>query len=155
MTDQQPALTEPPEGYRPWLADLKDRIHAAQQRAALAVNTELLRLYWQIGRDILERQRRQGWGAKVIDRLSRDLREAFPELKGFSVRSLKYMRSFAEAWPEEEFVQRVAAQIPWGHNMVLLDRLATREERFAYAKEAAQHAWSRSVPGGAHQGPHS
>ena len=145
MSDKVPALDDPPEGYADWLANLKGRIHAAQQRAALAVNTELLLLYWRIGRDILERQAEQGWGAKVIDRLSRDLREAFPAMKGFSPRSLKYMRSFAEAWREEEFVQQVAAQIPWGHNMVLLDRVKTSPERVAYARAALEHGWSRNV----------
>lgn len=145
MNDKVPALTDPPEGYADWLADLKVRIHAAQQRAAMAVNTELLRLYWRIGHDILVRQAEQGWGAKVVDRVAHDLREAFPDMKGFSPRSLKYMRSFAEAWPDEEFVQQVAAQIPWGHNMVLLDRVKTPAERLAYARAALEHGWSRNV----------
>ncbi len=111
------SLTPPPEGYADWLADLKGRIHTAQQRATLAVNRELVLLYWQIGRDILARQAEQGWGAKVIERLAHDLRAAFPEMKGFSPRNLKYMRAFAEAWPDMEFVQQAAAQLPsffWG-----------------------------------------
>lgn len=87
MTDKVPALTDPPEGYADWLADLKSRIHAAQQRAALVVNTGLLRLYWQIGRDIIDRQAEQGWGSKVVERLAHDLREAFPDLGGFSGRT--------------------------------------------------------------------
>ena len=107
-----------------WLAELKGRIHTAQQRVALAVNRELVLLYWQLGQDILARQAAQGWGAKVIDRLAHDLRAAFPDMKGFSPRNLKYMRAFAEAWPDAEFVQEVLAQLPWGHNLVLLDRLA-------------------------------
>lgn len=86
-----------PEGYADWLAELKGRIHSAQQRATLAVNRELVLLYWQIGRDILTRQASQGWGAKVIDRLAHDLRAAFPDMKGFSPRNLKYMRAFSEA----------------------------------------------------------
>lgn len=77
--------------------NLKGRIHSAQQRATLAVNRELVLLYWQIGRDILTRQASQGWGAKVIDRLAHDLRAAFPDMKGFSPRNLKYMRAFSEA----------------------------------------------------------
>lgn len=145
MNDRTPALTDPPSGYAEWLADLKRRISSAQQRAALAVNAELLRLYWQIGRDILDRQAEQGWGTKVVDRLAHDLREAFPEMKGFSPRSLKYMRAFADAWPDEEFVQQVAAQIPWGHNMVLLDRLKTPEDRRAYAAATLEHGWSRNT----------
>lgn len=102
-------------------------------------------LYWQIGRDILARQAEQGWGAKVIERLSQDLRAAFPEMKGFSPRNLKYMRAFAEAWPDEEFVQQAAAQLPWGHNLVLLDRLKTPQERRWYAAKAIEHNWSRNV----------
>jgi predicted nuclease of restriction endonuclease-like (RecB) superfamily len=145
MSDKPVRLTAPPEGYADWLADLKARIHGAQQRAALAVNRELVLLYWQIGRDILARQAEQGWGAKVIERLSQDLRAAFAEMKGFSPRNLKYMRAFAEAWPDEEFVQQAAAQLPWGHNLVLLDRLNTPEERRWYAAKAIEHNWSRNV----------
>src|SRR5215470_19294275 len=95
-------------GYEDFLLDLKARIQAAQVRAALAVNRELVTLYWQIGREILARQQQQGWGAKVIDRLAKDLHAAFPEMKGFSPRNLKYMRAFAEAYPDEPFVQQVA-----------------------------------------------
>ena len=89
MSDLPVSLTPPPEGYVDWLADLKGRIHSAQQRATLAVNRELVRLYWQIGRDILARQADQGWGAKVIERLAHDLGAAFPEMKGLSPRNLK------------------------------------------------------------------
>jgi len=126
MSDKPVRLTAPPEGYADWLADLKGRIHTAQQRATLAVNRELVLLYWQIGRDILARQAEQGWGAKVIERLAHDLRTAFPDMKGFSPRNLKYMRA-AEAWPEAEFVQQAAAQLPCVHNVVLLDRLPDAE----------------------------
>ena len=118
MSDQPISLVPTPEGYADWLLDLKSRIHTAQQRAALAVNRELVLLYWQIGRDILARQASQGWGAKVIERLAHDLRTAFPEMKGFSPRNLKYMRAFAEAWPDDEFVQAVLAQLPWYHQLV-------------------------------------
>ena len=110
-----------PAGYSKLLGDLKQRIQAAQLRASLAVNRELVFLYWQIGRDILARQERESWGAKVIDRLAGDLKAAFPEMKGFSPRNLKYMRAFAEAWPEEAIVQQLVAQIPWGHNVRILD----------------------------------
>ncbi len=134
-----------PEGYADWLADLKGRIHTAQQRATLAVNRELVLLYWQIGRDILARQANQGWGAKVIDRLAHDLRAAFPDMKGFSPRNLKYMRAFAEAWPDAEFVQGVLAQLPWYHQLALLDKLADSESRRWYAVKAIEHNWSRNI----------
>ena len=145
MSDLPVGLTSPPAGYADWLADLKGRIHTAQQRATLAVNRELVLLYWQIGRDILARQAEQGWGAKVIERLALDLRAAFPDMKGFSPRNLKYMRAFAEAWPDGEFVQQAAAQLPWGHNLVLLDRLDTPDERRWYAAKAIEQNWSRNV----------
>lgn len=111
-----------PADYAAWLAELKTRIHAAQQRAALAVNRELVLLYWQIGRDILDRQDREGWGAKVIERLAQDLRNAFPDMKGFSPRNLKYMRAFAEARPDAEFVQGVLAQLRSRHLVTSLRR---------------------------------
>lgn len=120
-------------------------ISSVRQGQTLAVNRELVLLYWQIGRDILDRQAQQGWGAKVIDRLAQDLRSAFPDMKGFSPRNLKYMRAFAEAWPDSEFVQQVAAQLPWGHNAVLLDRLDGPESRRWYAAKAIEHNWSRNV----------
>jgi len=140
-----PALAPTPSGYPQWLGELKDRIRTAQLRASLAVNRELVCLYWQIGRDILVRQTREGWGARVIDRLAHDLQTAFPEMKGFSSRNLSYMRSFAEAWPDAEIVQQVAARLPWFHLCTLLDKLRTQEERVWCLAKAVEHGWSRSV----------
>ncbi|MBE7562461.1 MULTISPECIES: PDDEXK nuclease domain-containing protein [Acidithiobacillus] len=145
MNDHPIALTQPPAGYADWLAELKARIHRAQQRATLAVNRELVLLYWQIGQDILTRQAAQGWGAKVIERLAHDLRNAFPEMKGFSRANLMYMRAFAEAWPDEQIVQQAVGQLPWGHNLVLLTRLKQPEQRLAYAQAAIEQGWSRNV----------
>ena len=145
MKDKPVSLTPSPEGYTDWLVDLKSRIHNAQQHAALAVNRELLQLYWHIGRDILARQAEQGWGAKVIERLAHDLRTAFPEMKGFSRANLMYMRAFAEAWQNEEFVQQAVGQLPWGHNLVLLTRLKDQQQRLAYAQSAIKHGWSRNM----------
>ena len=140
-----PDVAPLPPDYADWLAELKTRIHNAQQRATLAVNRELVLLYWQIGQDILARQARQGWGAKVIERLAQDLRAAFPDMKGFSPRNLKYMRAFAEAWPDAEFVQAVLAQLPWYHHLALLDKLPGAEARCWYAAKAIEHNWSRNV----------
>lgn len=145
MTERPTSLTPPPAGYTDWLADLKNRIHSAQQRAALAVNRELVLLYWQIGRDILERQSREGWGAKVIERLAQDLRTAFPDMKGFSRANLMYMRAFAEAWPDAQIVQQAVGQLPWGHNLVLLSKLKSQPQRLLYAQRAIEHGWSRAI----------
>ncbi|PIG97171.1 PDDEXK nuclease domain-containing protein [Deinococcus sp. UR1] len=134
-----------PDDYAALLGDLKGRIRSAQTRAALAVNRELVLLYWHIGQSILTRQAQEGWGAKVIDQLARDLKAEFPDLKGFSPRNLKYMRAFAAAWPDPEFVQQLAAQLPWFHNVALLDKLKDPAQREWYARAAIQHGWSRNV----------
>ncbi len=145
MSDRPASLTQPPDGYAEWPQELKKRIQTTQQSAALATNREMVMLYWRIGRDILERQAAQGWGAKVIDRLSHDLRVAFPDMKGFSRTNLLYMRSFAEAWPDEGIVQQAVGRLPWGHNVVLLTKLKDREQRLAYAQKTIEHGWSRNV----------
>lgn len=133
MSDKTPTSLIPmPQGYADWLVELKTRIHTAQQRAALAVNRELVRLYWQIGRDILDRQDREGWGSKVIERLAQDLRNTFPEMKGFSRANLLYMRAFADAWPNPEIVQQAVGQLPWGHNLFLLSKLKDPTLRLGY-----------------------
>lgn len=98
--------------YHNFLQALKERIRNAQIRSALAVNRELVTLYWQIGQEILTRQQEQGWGAKVISQLAKDLKAAFPEMKGFSRTNLLYMRLFAEAYPDGQIVQQLAGQIP-------------------------------------------
>ncbi|MDR1186284.1 MAG: PDDEXK nuclease domain-containing protein [Bifidobacteriaceae bacterium] len=135
-----------PTGYAEWIADVKARVRATQYRAARAVNTEVLRLYWSIGRDILERRRNSNWGAKVLDRAAADLRAEFPGMSGFSRTNLHYMSKVAEAWPtEDEFVQRDVEQLPWGHITVLIDRLSTREDRDWYAAQAVANGWKRGL----------
>lgn len=98
--------------YATFVGDLKKKIATARHRAGLSINRELVLLYWTIGRDILDRQEREGWGARIIDRLAGDLGREFPEMTGLSARNLKYMRAFAEAWPDGEFVQQVVALLP-------------------------------------------
>lgn len=137
--------TPPSSAYKALLAELKRRIQEAQVRAGLAVNRELVLLYWSIGREILVRQEREGWGAKVIDSLARDLHQSFPEMKGLSPRNLKYMRALAEAWPDEQIVQQLVAQIPWGHNVRLLDYVKSPVERRWYAEQTIANGWSRNV----------
>ncbi len=131
--------------YAEFLGNLKTQIQQAQIRAISRVNRELVLLYWQIGREILQRQREKGWGAKVIERLSKDLRKEFPEMKGFSRTNLLYMRSFAENYPDEEFVQQVAGQIPWFHNCVILDKIKNTDEREFYIRQTIENGWSRSI----------
>lgn len=142
MTEQLPGL---PAGYSDWLAEMKTRIRETRLRASLSVNAELIGLYWRIGRDILERQERHGWGAKVVDRLAADLRAEFPGMHGFSRANLLYMRAFAEAWPDPEIVQRVVGQLPWGQNIELFTRLKDPATRLWYAQATIEHGWSRPV----------
>jgi predicted nuclease of restriction endonuclease-like (RecB) superfamily len=137
-----------PADYPQFLAEVKARIGAARTRAVLAVNSELITLYWEIGHEILEREQREGWGAKIIDRLAADLRREFPDMTGLSLRNLKYMRAFAQAWPAKSrtsFVQQAVAQLPWGHNIALLTKLKDREIRLWYATQAIENGWSRNV----------
>jgi predicted nuclease of restriction endonuclease-like (RecB) superfamily len=142
MTDQR---FQPTAQYEGLLQELKERIRSAQVQAVLSVNRELVTLYWSIGRDILIRQRNEGWGAKVIDRLSEDLSKAFPEMRGFRSRNLKYMRAFAEAYPDQQFVQQVVAQLPWGHQVRILDTVKDAKQREWYIRQAIQSGWSRNV----------
>jgi predicted nuclease of restriction endonuclease-like (RecB) superfamily len=120
---------ELPAAYAALLAEAKSAIVGARQRALLAVNAEMLQLYWRLGSLMAEQRRAEGWGTKISARLSADLRAAFPDMKGLSPRNLRYMRTFAEAWPADSIGQRTVAQLPWGHNIELLDRLDTAEER--------------------------
>lgn len=137
--------TSLPEGYAGWLASLKTRIASARQTAALAANAELVNLYWQLGRDILERQAQQAWGAKVIDRLARDLKDAFPDMRGFSASNLKYMRFFAQQCPDRTIGQQPADQLPWFHIVTLLTKLDNAGDREWYAMQTLQHGWSRTT----------
>lgn len=141
MADKTPST----QTYAALLASIKDRIQTAQVRAALAVNRELVLLYWGIGKEILSRQSEEGWGSKVVERLAKDLRAEFPDMKGLSRTNLLYMRAFSEAWPEESIVQQAAGQLPWFHNCVLLDKVKTQQERLWYINEAVQNGWSRNV----------
>ncbi len=142
MTPRRPLV---PLGYDDFLRELKARIRNAQVKAAVVVNSELVLLYWRIGRDIRLRLATEGWGTQVIDRLSADLRALFPDMEGFSPRNLRYMRAFAEAWPDEAIVQQAVAILPWGHNVRLLDLVKDRAQRLWYVRKAIEHGWSRAI----------
>jgi predicted nuclease of restriction endonuclease-like (RecB) superfamily len=101
-----------PVDYADALGAIKQRIQEERLRVVLSANAAMVLLYWDIGRMIIDRQQRTGWGSKVIDRLSTDLRESFPEMKGFSPRNLKYMRAFAAAWPERALCKRLLHKFP-------------------------------------------
>jgi predicted nuclease of restriction endonuclease-like (RecB) superfamily len=138
MADLMPSS----KSYQDLLARVKSQIRTAQIRAAVAVNQELVQLYWGIGKEILARQSEEGWGSKVIERLAKDLHVEFPEMRGLSPRNLKYMRAFAGAWP---IVQQPVAQLPWGHNIRLLDLVKNCDERLWYAEQTVANGWSRNV----------
>lgn len=131
--------------YTAFFEGLKSRVASSRYKAALSVNKELILLYHHMGTEILKSQEQHGWGAKIIDQLSRDLQSAFPEMKGFSTRNLKYMRKFAEEYPDLEFVQQVVAQLPWGHNIFLMDLVTDKQNRLFYMKRAIEHGWSRNI----------
>jgi predicted nuclease of restriction endonuclease-like (RecB) superfamily len=141
----QQALAQLPSGYAALLEDIKARVRAAQLKAGLAVNRELVLLYWHIGREILARQEREGWGAKVIDRLSRDLSHEFPDMRGFSPRNLLFMRAFAAGYADETIVKQLVSLLPWGHVVRLLQAVKPPAEREWYARAAVEHGWSRNV----------
>jgi predicted nuclease of restriction endonuclease-like (RecB) superfamily len=127
------------------LAAVVECVQAGRQRAVVAANQELVTTYWAVGNEIVGRMDAEGWGARVVDRLAADLRERFPDAKGFSPRNLRYMRTFAEAWPEAAILQAPLARLPWYHHIALLERLDTADLRRWYARAAVDEGWSRNV----------
>ena len=154
-------MMEVPEyNYNSILDSLKEKIRLSERRAITAVNTELLTIYWEIGNTILQQQLKEGWGTKVIKKLALDLKTAFPDFIGLSVRNLHYMRSFAEAWPIVQplavqlqnnenqlitFVQPLVAQIPWSHHIVILNKLTDSDLRLFYIKKTIENGWSKAI----------
>ncbi len=133
-----------PINYDELFSLIRTKILDSNARAALAVNHTLVVMNWELGKHILNAQEQEGWGAGVIDRLSADLTKAFPNVQGFSPRNLKYMRAFAETYPDPIIVQALA-QISWYHNITLLDKLPDTDRRIWYAQQAFKHGWSRNV----------
>lgn len=146
MNDLNAKNHQPPsDNYVTFLDDLKQRVRNARLRASLSVNRELILLYWQIGKDILLRQEVEGWGTKVISRLAEDLRKEFPDMKGFSRSNLMNMKSFAESWPDNQIVQQLVGQLPWGHNIRIIQKIKDKEQREWYVQQTIQNGWSRNV----------
>jgi predicted nuclease of restriction endonuclease-like (RecB) superfamily len=140
-----PSEIDLPADYVELLEALKTRVTDARIQAQRTVNTLLIELYWSLGKDILGRQERQGWGSGVINRLANDLRASFPDMKGLSARNLQYMTAMVRAWGASENVPQAVAHLPWGHIRTILDKAATTEERDWYAAAAIQYGWSRNV----------
>ena len=131
--------------YKTFFKEIKEKILTSQVKAALAVNQELIKLYWEIGSKIHLKQKEDGWGAKTIGNLAKDLKSSFPDMKGFSQTNIKYMVQFAKEYPEFSISQQVVGQIPWGHNILLLQRLETLQDRLWYAYKTIEQGWSRNV----------
>ena len=134
-----------PPDYLELLANLRARIAGERLRIVVSANSAMVLLYWDIGQLIVQRQATQGWGTKVIDRLAQDLQRAFPTMTGLSPRNLKYMRQFAESWPDREIVQQAVAQLPWSHNLILLQAVADPTTRLWYARKVVAEGWSRAI----------
>jgi predicted nuclease of restriction endonuclease-like (RecB) superfamily len=147
-----------PQGYDTFLRDLKERVRNSQIKAALVVSRELIELYWHIGQQIVERQEREGWGAGVIDRLAHDLQTAFPGVQGFSPSNIWRMRAFYLAYTQQVLILAQAVReldghhlpevfggIPWGHNVLLVEKLKDPLQRLWYAHKTIEHGWSRAI----------
>jgi len=131
--------------YDGWIRSIKARVQRARLKALMMANAEQILLYWDVGKEILSKQDIEGWGSKIVDRMSSDLKAAFPDMKGWSPRNLKYMRAFADAWERKAIVQAPLAQLPWYHHLALLEHLKARGDRIAYAALAVENGWSRDV----------
>ena len=140
-----PNLSEMSDAYLKFIEEVKSEIQKQRISVVLNANSSMICLYWNIGRSILKKQEEEGWGAKIIDRMAKDLKEAFPEMSGFSPRNIKYMRKFAESWPDFEIVKRVVAQIPWRTNISLMDKLKDEESRIWYAYKVIENGWSKAI----------
>ena len=134
----------PEINYKNWLNSLKQKIKTAQLKAAISVNTQLLELYWDLGKDIALKQKEANWGDSILEELSLDLKLAFPNMKGFSRRNLYAIRQWYSFYAEEfEFVPQAVAQIPWGHNRLIISKIKNTEEALFYCKATLQNGWNR------------
>lgn len=138
-------ISEMSDDYLEFINDIKDKIKKQRMTIVLNANSSMICLYWSIGKAILEKQEKEGWGAKVIDRMAQDIKDTFPDMSGFSPRNIKYMRKFAECWQDFQFVQQVVAQIPWRTNRMLLDKLDDKEKRVWYAYKTIENGWSSTI----------
>lgn len=133
------------EAYPEFLEAIKTKIRQSQQQASLAVNSQLVLLYWDIGTAILSKQSEKGWGSRVITSLAMDLRRAFPGMTGFSPRNLGYMRRFSDAYHDRSFVESTLCNLPWAHNILILEKVSKPETRLWYTQQTIEHGWSKSI----------
>ncbi len=131
--------------YQSLFSDIKQKIEKAQLKAVLSVNAEMILLYWDIGNTIALQQQSKGWSAGVIPQLSADIKTAFPTLKGYSERNLGYMLRFAKEYAEESILQQLVAKLPWGHNILLIEKIKDQNIRLWYAQKCIENNWSRDV----------
>lgn len=140
-----PNSSEMGNSYLRFIEEIKTEIRQQRISVVLNANASMICLYWNIGQAILQKQADEGWGAKIIDRIAADIKTAFPEMSGFSPRNIKYMRRFAQCWPNFDLVQQVVAQIPWRTNRMLLDKLDSTESRLWYARQTIENGWSSAI----------
>lgn len=135
-----------PKSYAQFLNQIKKDIQESQLKAAISITKELTGLYWRIGKMLSDKTQAEGWGAKTIEKVAKDLETSFPALEGFSHRNLKFMRQFSDCYPEG-IRETAVSQIPWGHNVLLMQKLREKEHRLWYAQQAIENGWSRSMLG--------
>jgi predicted nuclease of restriction endonuclease-like (RecB) superfamily len=140
-----PSLADVPAGYADMRDAIVEKIKASRVKIAIQANSGMNELYWDIGNEILRRQKNEGWGAKVIDRLSKDLKDIFPDMSGFSPRNLGSMKKFAATWTDFSILQRVVAKIPWRSNILLMQKLSDEQTRLWYAQRLLENGWSCDV----------
>lgn len=133
------------DNYAQILNSLKSAVRESRQKAVLAVNTQLLTLYWNIGNTVSQQVQQANWGSKTVEKLANDLRSEFPDMKGFSLRNIQYMRLFAETYPDIQFTQQAVAQIPWGHHVLLMDKIKDSETALFYVHKVIENGWSRDI----------
>ncbi len=133
------------QNYKHFLSGIKERLQTAQIRAAMAANSELIQFYWELGADLIEKQKSHQWGSGFLEQFSHDMRQAFPEMQGFSVRNLQRIKQFAQLYPDLLITPQAVAQLPWGHVSLLIHAVKDKLTREWYAQQTIKNGWSRSV----------
>jgi predicted nuclease of restriction endonuclease-like (RecB) superfamily len=133
--------------YKIWISELKLKIRSTQIKTAIAVNSSLIQFYWELGKMITKKQSQTSWGDKLLEQISKDLKDEFPDLKGFSVRNLKYCRLFYNFYKDSQIRQQLVAQLPWGHNILIFSKSNSENEALFYIQQTIENSWSRDVLG--------